>query len=376
MKKIVILGPAFPLRGGIAALNERLAQAFINEGVEVKIYTFSLQYPSFLFPGKTQLSESQAPEGLDIEICVNSINPFSWFKTAKKIKSDNPDLMIVRYWIPFMAPCLGTISRWVGKKTKVVALVDNAIPHESHFSDRILTRFFVKYVQGFVAMSHQVIKDIEGFDAVKPKAFSPHPLYDHFGEKIEREKALENLKLNKGYQHVLFFGLIRDYKGLDLLLEAFADERLKKEKIRLIVAGEFYSNEEKYRKLIADLNLGDRLHLVPKFIPDNEVGLYFGAADLVAQPYKSATQSGVTQIGYHFEKPMLVTNVGGLAEIIPHEKVGYVVEPNPTEIADKILDYFNNNRVAEFTENLLEEKKKYEWSKMTASIRDLVGRIS
>ena len=371
MKKIAILGPAYPLRGGIAALNERLAQAFIDEEVEVKIYTFSLQYPSFLFPGKTQFSESAAPDNLNIEICVNSVNPFNWFKVGRKIRKTNPDLMIVRYWIPFMAPCLGTISKIVGKKTKVVALVDNAIPHEAHFTDKILTRYFVKRVHAFLAMSQQVVRDIQGFDKKKPKAFSPHPLYDHFGDKVARKEALQALQLSEEDRHVLFFGLIRDYKGLDLLLKAFADERLRERKIKLLVAGEFYANEEKYRALIKELDLEDRLHLDARFVPDEEVGNFFGAADLVAQPYKSATQSGVTQIGYHFEKPMLVTNVGGLAEIIPNEKVGYVVEPGPTEIADKILDFFDNKRSEEFTQNLLKEKKKYEWAKMTATIRDL-----
>ena len=226
-------------------------------------------------------------------------------------------------------------------------------------------------VDAFVGMSKSVLSELNQFNTIKPRAFCPHPLYDNFGKKVKKEEAIKKLNLDSSQKYVLFFGLIRDYKGLDLLIESFAKKDFAKENIKLIVAGEFYSDQEKYTKLIKELNLEDQVILANKFIPDPEVGLYFGAADIIAQPYKTATQSGVTQIGYHFEKPMLVTNVGGLAEIIPNEKVGYVVEPNPEAIAEKLFEFFTKDRANDFNENLLEEKKKYEWSTMTKTILNL-----
>jgi len=371
IKNIVILGTAYPFRGGLAVYNERLAKAFQDEGVEVNIQTFKLQYPNFLFPGKTQYADWEAPKNLDIQVSVNSINPFNWIKVGRKIKNLNPDLIIIKYWLPFMGPCFGTIARiakW-NKHTKVISILDNIIPHEKRIGDKLFSRYFSKSVDAFVGMSKSVLSDLDYFDKIKPRQFCPHPLYDNFGEKVERSVALKNLGLNPDYNYILFFGLIRDYKGLDLLIEAFADERFRNLKVKLIVAGEFYSDEEKYTSLIKNHQLNNHIELHNRFVPDPEVGWYFGVADIVAQPYKSATQSGVTQIGYHFEKPMLVTNVGGLAEIIPDEKVGYVVEPNPKAIADKLLNFFKNNRADEFHINLIEEKKKYAWSTMTETIK-------
>jgi len=378
IKKIIILGPAHPYRGGIALFNERLAAEFQKEGVDVEIQTFTLQYPNFLFPGKTQYAENDAPKNLTIEQSLNSVNPLNWIKTAKKIKKRQPDILLVRYWLPFMAPSLGTVACIVrkNKKIKVLSLVDNIIPHEKRPGDHIFSSYFVKSVDGFVVMSKSVLHDLQTFDKKKPKLFSPHPLYDNFGQKTDKTTSLQKLNLNPEYNYVLFFGLIRDYKGLDLLLEAFADKRFTELKIKLIVAGEFYSNEAKYNTIIDKFNLHESVIIHNRFIPDNEVTYYFGATDIIAQPYKSATQSGVTQIGYHFEKPMLVTNVGGLAEIIPDGKAGYVVNVNPKDIADKLVDFFENNRQNDFIENIKEEKKKYAWSKMTDTIRNLYDVVN
>ncbi|HBO75659.1 MAG TPA: glycosyl transferase family 1 [Marinilabiliales bacterium] len=377
-KRIVILGTAYPFRGGLAVYNERLAKALNEEGHEVTIETFKLQYPGFLFPGKTQYADWAAPSEIHINISVNSINPVNWIKVGRKIKQQKPDFVIIKYWLPFMAPCFGTIARIVrkNKHTKVISILDNIIPHEKRPGDRMFSRYFSKSVDAFVAMSKRVLNDLDQFDTQKPRAFCPHPLYDNFGPKVDRETALEKLQLSRNFQHVLFFGLIRDYKGLDWLLEAFADPRLRNYKVKLIVAGEFYSDKEKYTRLIEQYQLKEYIELHNRFIPDPEVGWYFAAADLIAQPYKSATQSGVTQIGYHFEKPMLVTNVGGLSEIIPDQKVGYVVEPNPKAIADKLVDFFENRRSQEFVANLVEEKKKYAWSTMTGTIFELYQKLT
>lgn len=377
-QKICILGTAHPYRGGLAVYNERLAKAFQDEGASIKIETFTLQYPGFLFPGKTQFADWEAPKNLTIEQSVNSINPLNWIKVGKKIKKQKPDLLIIKYWLPFMAPCFGTIARIAKKNghTKVISILDNIIPHEKRPGDTVFSSYFSKSVDAFVAMSKSVLSDLDHFDTRKPRAFCPHPLYDNFGPKVERKKALQNLNLDPQYQYILFFGLIRDYKGLDLLIEAFADERFRNMKTKLIIAGEFYSDEEKYTQQISKYKLQEHIELHNRFVPDPEVGNYFGAADIIAQPYKTATQSGVTQIGYHFEKPMLVTNVGGLAEIIPNEKVGYVVEPNPKAIADKLVDFFENKKATIFHNNILEEKKKYAWNTMTSTIQQLYKQLT
>jgi glycosyltransferase involved in cell wall biosynthesis len=369
--KIVVLGTAWPYRGGIALFNERLAREFQKENDEVITYTFTLQYPSFLFPGKTQYSEEPAPQGMNIVRKVNSVNPFNWIKVGRELKKMAPDLIVIGFWLPFMAPCLGTIARIARKngKTRVVSVVHNIVPHEHRIGDKMFATYFCNSVDGFVAMSDSVLNDLTLFDSVKPRVFCRHPLYDNFGEAVERNSALQELGLDSKNRYMLFFGLIRDYKGLDIMLKAYADSRLRQMGVKLIVAGEFYNNAEKYFELEKELGLEGEVIWHREFVPDSKVRYYFGAADIIVQPYKSATQSGVTQIAYHFEKPMIVTNVGGLAEIVPNGKAGYVVEPDEREIADAIVDFFGNNRQEEFREGLLFEKKKYAWSNMTKSVR-------
>ncbi|MCO6500138.1 MAG: glycosyltransferase [Vicingus serpentipes] len=371
--KITIIGTAHPFRGGIAVFIERLAKAFKTNGDDVEISTFTLQYPSILFPGETQLSSSSKPTNLTIIEEVNSINPFNWLKVGRRIKKTNPDIVIFKYWIPFMAPCFGTISRIIrkNKHSKTVVVVDNIIPHEKRIGDNLLNNYFVNSVDGFIAMSQSVLDDLNTFDSKKPKILSPHPLYDNFGEAKDRVAALKALNLDPSYRYMLFFGIIRQYKGLDILLKAFADKRLNDGKKKLIIAGEFYENDTEYMALIEQHNLKDAVVLATKFIPDEKVVNYFCAADIIVQPYKHATQSGVTQIAYHFEKPMLVTDVGGLREIVPHHKVGYVTQPNEKEVAEALIDFYENNRLEEFTTGTKEEKQKYTWQKMVDNIYEV-----
>ena len=375
--KVIIVGTAYPFRGGLAAFNQRLAREFQQQGHEVEMITFTLQYPSFLFPGKTQFSDESPPENLKICRKINSVNPFNWIKTGKMIRRKNPDLVIFAYWMSFFAPCFGTIARFArSQKTRFVALIHNMIPHEPTVLDKIFPRYFVNAMDGFTAMANAVVEDINKFDKKnKPKLVYPHPIYDDYGEQISKENAVKVLKLHEKVQilpkkckTLLFFGFIRRYKGLDLLLDAMADERIRAMNIRLIVAGEFYEDRSFYDKKVADLNLSGMIEFRSDFIPDDEVKFYFGAADMIVQPYRSATQSGVSQIAYHFEKPMLVTDVGGLAEIVPHEKVGYAVAVNPTKIADSIVDFYEKNRSEEFISNIKEEKKKYLWSGMVETL--------
>lgn len=283
-----------------------------------------------------------------------------------------PDLVILRYWIPYMGPCLGTIARKIrkNKHTKVVAITDNVIPHEKRPGDTMFTKYFLKSVDGFVTMSKSVMKDLQKFAPKKPAQYTTHPLYDNFGEPIGREEALQKTGLDPEYRYMLFFGFIRKYKGLDLLLDAFADPRFENKKIKLIIAGEYYADPEPYKEQIEKLDLQDRLIQANDFIPNDEVLNYFCAADLVVQPYWTATQSGVTQIAYHFQIPMIVTNVSGLPENVPHEKVGYVVERTPKDVADAMLRFFDEDRLAEFSANMEEEKKKYAWDVLTGILRD------
>lgn len=375
MDRIVILGSAYPLRGGgLATFNERMARAFQEKGHKVTIVTFSLQYPSLLFPGKTQISDEAPPKDLEILVEVNSINPISWLLTAHKIRKMKPDLMVVRYWIPFMAPCLGVISRLVrkGKKTKVLAVVDNIIPHERRPGDKLLSSFFVKSVDGFLGMSRAVLTDLKKFDSKKPRVFCPHPLYDNFGRSIPMPQAKNFLNLDPDYFYLLFFGFIRDYKGLDLLLQAMTSDKIRQLPIKLIVAGEFYTSSAPYLKFINDNKLEENVILKTDFIPNNLVAHYFCAANLVVQPYKDATQSGVTQIAYHFEKPMVVTNVGGLPEMVPHKKAGWVVNPDSEEIAEAIFQIFTTDQDKKMLESICVEKKRFSWEHFVDSLTQLV----
>ena len=372
--KVILLGPAWPYRGGIAAFNERLARQYQSEGHEVEIVTFTLQYPSFLFPGKTQYSEEPAPEGLKITRKLNAINPISWWRTGRYIKKQKPDLLVTAFWLPFMAPALGTACRFAKHKgLKRVAILHNLIPHEHRPGDKQFSRWFVGSNDAFVTLSKSVLEELNLFDpkGLKPRVFSPHPLYDHYGKVLTRKEALDLLGLRESQRYVLFFGFIRGYKGLDLLFDAMADERMARLGVKLIVAGEFYGDPKPYQDQIARLNIGDRVVMHTDFIPDHEVNRYFCAADLVAQPYKNATQSGVSQIAYHFEKPMVVTRVGGLPEIVPNEKAGFVVEPDAQHIADAIVRYFDEDWQERLTEGCRIEKQKYGWDKMTAAIASL-----
>lgn len=372
--KIAILGTAYPYRGGIAAFNERLAKELIDEGHQLSIHTFKLQYPNFLFPGKTQFSSDKKPQNINIERRINSVNPINWITTGLSLRKENYDVVIIPFWLPFMGASLGTISRILkSEKTQLLCIAHNIIPHESRLGDKMLTRYFIKKIDGFLAMTQKVLDDLNVFDKSSPKVLTPHPIYDNFGEIEPREKAIESLKLNQDYRYILFFGLIRDYKGLDLLLEAFSANEIREKNIKLIIAGEYYSDQAPYKKLIEKYNLEQDIIQVEQFIPDSEVHLYFNACDLVVQPYKSATQSGVTQIAYHFNKPMIVTDVGGLKEMSPDGKVGYVVSPHADEIKEAILKFFNETNINEMIENINQIKEQYSWSIFTKKLLALTN---
>jgi D-inositol-3-phosphate glycosyltransferase len=376
--KAIIIGPAFPLRGGIANFNEALCREFNHRSWDTKIISFSLQYPSFLFPGSTQFDTvSKPPDGLVIESLLNSINPVTWFKTAKKIREFKPDFVVIRYWLPFMGPCLGTLARLIkkGGNIKVIALADNVVPHEKRPGDKLFTRYFLSGCDAYMVMTQSVLNDIRLFDTAKPIICSPHPVYDMFGSSVEKSEAREKLELDQNGRYILFFGFIRKYKGLDLLLKAMGDDKLKNLNITLIIAGEYYESPEYYKDLIIKEGIQDKVMEHTHFISNEMVKYYFCASDLVVQPYRSATQSGVTQIAYHFGKPMLVTRVGGLPEMVVHNKAGYVSETDHLEIADFIADFYQNNRETEFSRFVDSQKHIYSWKtfvdKLTTMASDL-----
>lgn len=376
MANVVIIGPGHPLRGGLATFNQRLAKQFIDEGHPCCIYSFSLQYPGFLFPGKTQYTDEPAPQNLAIHSVINSVNPFNWIKIGNRLKKERPDIIIVRFWLPFMGPALGTILRRVqkNKHTRIICIADNVIPHEKRPGDKAFTGYFLKSCDAFITMSEKVMSDLRLFEKIKPAQLVSHPLYDNFGTAVSKEEARRKLGIDSRESIILFFGFIRKYKGLDLLFEAMADERIRKSGIKLLVAGEFYEDAKQYQEQIDRLGIRNQLLLKTDFIPDSEVKYYLCAADAVMQPYRNATQSGVTPLAYHFEKPMVVTNVGGLPSLVPDRKVGLVVEPTPAAIATGILEFYQLGENY-FIPHLRNEKQKYSWTAMAGTIFQLANDI-
>ncbi len=375
---MVILGPAHPFRGGgITTFNERLAREFQQQGYQTIIYGFSLQYPSFLFPGKTQYSNEPAPLGLTIFSKVNSINPFNWIKVGNELKKLQPDLIVVRFWLPFMGAALGTVLRMVkrNKHTRVVAITDNVIPHEKRPGDLILTRYFLSPCDAFITMSEHVMKDLRLLAPGKPAKLVLHPLYDTFGQPVSKQEARKQLNLKQDDKILLFFGFIRRYKGLDLLLESMkllSALSVPFPDLKLMIAGEFYEDEKIYQEKIDQLGIRHMLILNTQYIQEAAIKYYFCAADVVVQPYRAATQSGVTPLAYHFEKPMIVTNVGALADYVLHEKAGLVTEPNPSAIAQAVRRYFELGEQY-FIPHLRNEKQHLSWSKLVESIVSMVN---
>ena len=369
--KIVILGPAHPYRGGLASIMETMAREYQSRGDEVKVYTFSLQYPSLLFPGKSQIVDTPAPHDLHIERIVNTCNPFNWVAVGERLRREAPDMIVMKYWTPFMAPCFGTIARIARRngKTKVVCQIDNVEPHEHHLIDKPFNRYYLGAVDGFVYMSEQVGGELRAY-ASAPAIFSPHPMFEHFGQRLERSEACSKLGLDASKRYLLFFGLIRDYKGLDILLEAF--EKVADDGVRLLVAGEFYNDKEQYRALLE--RLGNRVVLHDHFIPDAEVASYFSVADALVLPYRTATQSGVTQIAYNFSVPMVVTRVGGLPEIVADGKVGFVCEPTVDGVLEAITKLYADNALQHFAEHFPEERKRFSWATMCDKLVEVWGK--
>ena len=361
--KIILLGPAHPYRGGLASIMETMAREWQSRGHEVRIYTFTVQYPSLLFPGKTQYVTTPAPEDLHIERVMNTVNPLNWVSLGLRLKRERPDMVVMKYWTPFMAPCFGTIARIARSNgvTKFVCQIDNVEPHEHHIIDRPCNHYYLGAVDGFVYMSEQVHGELKAYTSA-PALFSPHPMFENFGRAVERDEACRRIGLDVEQRYTLFFGLIRDYKGLDLLLRAWA--KWMPEGRKLLIAGEFYASREKYISLIEELGLREKVVLHDRFIADEDVRYYFSAADALVLPYRTATQSGVTQIAYNFSLPMIVTRVGGLPEIVPDGRVGIVCEPDAESIKEALSQLYEGDTLQRFKENFAEERKRFSWGAM------------
>ena len=368
--KIILLGPAHPYRGGLASIMETMAREWQSRGHEVRIYTFTVQYPSLLFPGKTQYVTTPAPEDLHIERVMNTVNPLNWLSLGLRLRRECPDMVVMKYWTPFMAPCFGTIARIARSNgvTKFVCQIDNVEPHEHHIIDRPCNHYYLGAVDGFVYMSEQVHGELKAYTAA-PALFSPHPMFENFGKAVERDEACRRIGIDPAQKYTLFFGLIRDYKGLDLLLKAWA--KWMPDGRKLLIAGEFYASREKYVALIEELGLQDRVVLHDRFIADEDVKYYFSAADALVLPYRTATQSGVTQIAYNFSLPMIVTRVGGLPEIVPDGRVGLVCEADAESIKEALQALYDGDRLQTLKDNFAQERKRFSWAAMCDRLEEV-----
>ncbi|MEO8209313.1 MAG: glycosyltransferase [bacterium] len=379
--KIAIIGTAYPMRGAMAQLNGILANYLSIEN-DVEIFSFKRQYPKLLFPGKTQEDSS----GVDIikkKIpnfgIIDSINPVNWNYSAKKILDAKPDVLILRFWIPFFAPVFYYICRYVKKRSdaKVLFICDNVIPHEKRIGDKFLTKLIFKVGDYFIIHSKSVEEDLKKFIKGKPYKFSPHPIYNIFGDGVQKIEAKEFIfneyKIDlRSEKVILFFGYVRKYKGLNFLIDAMP-EILKEVKLKLLIVGEFYEDESLTRTRIQDLNLEKDVFIISDYVPNETVKYFFSASDALVLPYIDATQSGITQIALFYDKPVIATDVGGLSEVIKNNEMGFIIEPkNSNAIADAVIKFYRNNLEEKFANAVKEEKKNYTWEQFIKNIAELI----
>ena len=371
--KIVLVGPFPPFRGGISDLNAALAD-HLSKRHEIHAINFTTQYPKVLFPGKTQFKKGDPAQEIDSIRCLSSINPFSWRKTAYKIIDIEPDLVLFRFWLPFFAPAFSGVAKKIRKYSDATIMVicDNIIPHEERLLDTRLTKRFFGFIDSFIVLSKKVENELLSFVPKAKYKYSPHPIYSIFNNTLSKEQAKAELKLATK-KVLLFFGLIREYKGLDILINAMEKIKTELEDYTLLIVGECYENENKYTELIKKAGITDNVKCHYSFIPDNEVGKYFSAADVVVLPYKTASQSGIVQIAYHFDTPVIVSNVGGLPEIVDEGKTGYCVEPNSNAFAKAIKAFYENDNISEMNSNISEYKSQFSWDAMVKAIEKLVN---
>lgn len=374
--KIVFLSPFYPYRGGIAQFSDSLYES-LKKNHEVKAFSFKRQYPNLFFPGTSQfVLKDDIKRDIHAEMILDSINPLTYRKTAKRIIGNKPDLVLISYWMPFFAPSLGWVAHTLKKnRLKIISILHNVIPHEKRLGDRLLGKFYMRQSRGFVILNEKSKHDLL---SLKPDAkfiVHPHPLYSHYGNKYDINGARERLKLHRDKKIVLFFGFIRDYKGLDLLIEAFNE---LDDSYLLLIVGEVYGDFEKYQKLIEKYSLTDRINLHTKYVPDADIPLYFSAADVCVLPYRSGTQSGIISIAYHFELPVITTDVGGLKEMVQDGKTGFIVsELSPKPISENIKKYFDPAAgfKVKFQKNIKEYMSYYSWDSLATALLEFQKNI-
>lgn len=371
---IAVVGPMHPYRGGISHFLEKMEEGLLERGHETVPVTFMRQYPELLFPGKTQYVEDAEPSADDPERLLDTLNPWTWYRTARHLVARDPDGVVFNYWMSFFAPAFGTIARYLRHHDiRVMVVVHNALPHERRPGDKMLGRFFLQACDGFVAMSDKVENDLQELGIEAPIRRVNHPLYNTFGDPLSRSEARAQLGLPEEAPVLLFFGFVRRYKGLHVLLEALPQIIEHLPDARLVVAGEFYDDKAFYESLIEKYQLGPYLHLHDGYVSDEDVATYFSAADVVVQPYVSATQSGVAKIAYHFERPLIMTDVGGLAEMMPHEEAGLVVPPeDPDALAGAVRRFFGEDLQEQLTDGVRREKEKYSWAPLYEAVEEFV----
>ena len=370
---IVIVGPAYPLRGGIAHFNATLAQE-LGKRHRVETVTFSRQYPSLLFPGTTQGDLSAPLQAVPAPQLIDSINPLNWIRVGRQLRRRNADIFIFHYWMPFFAPCFSTIARVAarGTRARVILICHNLLPHERHPLDATLTRAMIRSADSLIVLSETVERELNEFQPGARYRIVPHPVYSMFGETLDRRAARSQLGITAD-RVLLFFGYIRKYKGLRTLLEAMA---LLPESfgVQLLVVGEFYEDARPYRELIASRGLDSRVRLVPEYVPNERVNAYFSAADAVVLPYLSGTQSGIAQIAFNFDRPLIATSVGGLGEVVKSGETGLVVPPgDPAALADAIRQFYGRNLGEPLSAGVRTAKQAYGWKRMTDAIEVLAA---
>ena len=370
--KISIVGTFPPFRGGISDLNSALVQN-LSSRHEIQALNFTTQYPKIFFPGTSQLKKGTPAVQLKSERVLSSINPCSWRKTANKVIEFNPDILIFRYWMPFFAPAFTSVVKRVKRNldVKVLAICDNIIPHEKRLFDEMLTRRFFDHIDYFLVMSKSVENDLKEMYPESEYRYAPHPVYDIFRDRISKQEAQQKLNLDTK-RVILNFGVIRKYKGLDILLNAIPRLKSELEDFTVLVAGECYEDLDMYKQLIRSLNISDIVDLRAEFIPDNEVHLYFSAADVVVLPYRSATQSGVVPIAFNFDRPVIVTDVGGLPEIVPDGEVGFTVPCDSEAVAGAILKFYNEDLEETFSGNVAHHKRLISWENFVEKIEEMI----
>ena len=368
--RVALVGPMHPYRGGIAHYLEKMEAGLRERGHETVPVTFTRQYPELLFPGKTQYVEDAETTADDPERLLDSLNPWTWYRTARYLAEQDPDVVLFKYWMSYFAPSFGLIARYLRRQgVRVVTVVDNALPHERRPGDKVLGKFFLRACDGLIVMSDEVEGDLHDLGIEAPIRRVNHPIYNTFGEARPREEARNELGLPTDAPVLLFFGFVRRYKGLHVLLEALPRIVERLPDVRLVVAGEFYDDKAFYENIIEKHQLGPYLHLHDGYVSDEDVAAYFSAADVVVQPYVSATQSGVAKIAYHFERPLIMTDVGGLAEMMPDGEAGLVVPPeDPEALADAVGRFFEEDLQARLTDGVRREKKKYAWTPLFEAV--------